>query len=106
MLQETVARSGRFPAFKLNATLGLLAAFVLMCIIFGLLAPTFLSGDNVVTIASTLAGVGISAIGMTMGLISGGVDLSVGSVAALTGVAASLLCPTALPSWPATAGGL
>src|SRR5260221_333885 len=106
MLQETVARSGRFPAFKLNATLGLLAAFALMCIIFGLLAPTFLSGDNVVTIASTLAVVGVSAIGMTMVLITGCVDLSVGSVAALTGVVASLLWPSTLPIWAAAGVGL
>jgi ribose transport system permease protein len=75
----------------------LLFAFVLMCVFFAILAPTFAAGDNVYTIASTLAVVGISAIGMTLVLIAGGVDLSVGSVAALTGVVASSLWPSTLP---------
>src|SRR6266571_2156507 len=105
MLQETVSPPARSPALKFNPTLALLVAFVLMCIIFGVLAPTFLSLDNVVTIASTLAVVGISAIGMTMVLITGGVDLSVGSVAALTGVVTSIFWRSLLPIWPAVVIG-
>src|SRR5215475_2341661 len=100
MLQETVSRPARSSVLHINPTVALLGTFVLMCAIFGLSAPTFLSLDNVVTIASTLAVVGISAIGMTMVLISGGVDLSVGSVAALTGVVASVFWPQILPIWP------
>jgi ribose transport system permease protein len=97
MTQVSVPRTGRSFALKINPALVLLAAYALMCIIFGGLAPTFLSLDNIVTIASTLAGVGISAVGMTMVLVSGGVDLSVGSVAALTGVVASSLWPRLMP---------
>ncbi len=93
-------------ARKINPIAVLFAAFVVMCAIFGVLAPTFLSANNVVTIASTLAVVGISAIGMTMVLITGGVDLSVGSVAALTGVVASALWPSTLPIWLAAGAGL
>ncbi len=106
MLQETVSQPPRSSVIKFNPTMALLAAFVLMCLIFGLAAPTFLSGDNVVTIASTLATVGISAIGMTLVLITGGVDLSVGSVAALSGVVASVFWPSRLPIWPAVGMGL
>ena len=101
MLQETASPPTRLSGLKINPTLALLAAFILMCIVIGIFAPTFLSLDNIVTIASTLAIVGISAIGMTIVLITGGVDLSVGSVAALTGVVASLLWPSTLPIWPA-----
>ncbi len=106
MLPETVSRPAQSSALKINPTVALLAAFVVMCLLFGLLAPTFLSLDNVVTIASTLAVVGISAIGMTLVLITGGVDLSVGSVAALTGVVTSLLWPSALPIGLAAVVGL
>lgn len=106
MLQETVTSPSRFANFKISPTQALLAAFVAMCTLFGLLAPTFLSLENVTTIARTLSTVGISAIGMTLVLITGGVDLSVGSVAALTGVVASLLWPTTLPIWPAAGGAL
>lgn len=101
MLQETVSPSARTVGFKFNPTRVLLAVLVIMCLIIGSRAPTFLSMNNVVTIASTLAAVGISAIGMTIVLITGGVDLSVGSVAALTGVVASSLWPSTLPIWPA-----
>ncbi len=101
MTQVSVSRPSRSSGIKINPTLVLLAAFILMCLIFGSFAPTFFSLDNVVTIASTLAVVGISAVGMTMVLVSGGVDLSVGSVAALTGVAASALWPSTLPIWAA-----
>ena len=85
----------------MNSTAALLVALVLMCIIFGLLAPAFFSAKNIFTITSTLAVVGISAIGMTLVLICGGVDLSVGSVAALTGAVASALWPNLLPIWAA-----
>ena len=111
MIQETVSQPARSLTLRINSTLALLAAFVLMCLIFGALAPSFLTRDNAYTITSTLAGVGISAIGMTMVLISGGVDLSVGSTAALVGVVASAFWPNLLPIWVAAltavlAGGL
>src|SRR5712692_9747635 len=111
MIQETASQPTRLASLKINSTIALLAAFVLMCLIFGGLAPTFLTRDNAYTITSTLAVVGISAIGMTMVLISGGVDLSVGSTAALTGVVASAFWPNLLPIWAAAliavvAGGL
>ena len=95
MTQLTASRTGF--TLKINPVLVLLAVYLGMCLIFGVAAPTFLSLDNLVTIGSTLATVGISAIGMTMVLISGGVDLSVGSVAALTGVVASAIWPRVLP---------
>jgi len=106
MLQETISRPARLSFIKINPTVALLVAFALMCLLFGAFAPTFFSLDNVITIAGTLAVVGISAIGMTMILITGGVDLSVGSVAALTGVTTSLLWPSVLPIWLAAGVGL
>lgn len=101
MAQELVSTPARPTGLKFNPTFVLLAALIVMCVLIGSRAPTFLSMNNVVTIASTLAAVGISAIGMTIVLITGGVDLSVGSVAALTGVVASSLWPSTLPIWPA-----
>lgn len=101
MIQETASRPTGPVSLRINSTLALLAAFGVMCLIFGALAPTFLTGENAYTISSTLAVVGISAIGMTMVLISGGVDLSVGSAAALAGVVTSALWPNLLPIWVA-----
>ena len=59
--------------------------------IFALLSPYFFSISNLVNLGQTVAIVGIVAIGMTMVIISGGIDLSVGSVAALAGVVTSFV---------------
>lgn len=71
--------------------LSLLGSLIVLCLFFGTQTPFFFSQANLETITSTLAVVGITAIGMTLVLISGGVDISVGSVAALAGVVTSLL---------------
>src|SRR5438552_16165415 len=106
MLQETISRSAVSRVLKINSTLALLAAFLLMCVIFGSLSPTFFTAANAFTVTNTLAVVGISAVGMTLVLISGGVDLSVGSTAALAGAVASGLWPNLLPIWVAALAGL
>jgi ribose transport system permease protein len=72
-------------------SLSLIVSFVILCTFFATQTPFFLTQTNLDTIASTIAIVGITAIGMTLVLISGGVDISVGSVAALAGVVTSLL---------------
>jgi len=72
-------------------SLSLVVSFVLLCAFFASQTPFFLSQANLSNIASTIAIVGITSIGMTLVLITGGVDISVGSVAALSGVVTSLL---------------
>ncbi len=71
-------------------TLSLLLSFLALCLFFATQTEFFLTTANVANLARTLAVVGICSIGMTLVLISGGVDISVGSVAALSGVLASL----------------
>jgi ribose transport system permease protein len=53
--------------------------------------PAFLKADNLMNIASQIAVIAIMAIGMTMVIITGGIDLSVGSLAALAAVTAARL---------------
>ena len=52
--------------------------------------PDFLMPDNLVAIAQRITVIAIIAIGMTMIIISGGIDLSVGSIIALAAVVAGL----------------
>jgi ribose transport system permease protein len=75
-------------------TISLVVSFAVLCLFFASQTPFFLTQSNLNTILSTLAIVGISAIGMTLALITGGVDISVGSVAALAGVLTSLFAYT------------
>ncbi len=67
----------------LGPFLGLLA----VCALFAALEPdTFLSVYNFQTVAAQTVIVGLGAIGMTFVIVSGGIDLSVGSIVALTSV--------------------
>ncbi len=89
------------------STVTLVVSFLLMVIVFTLVTPYFFTVTNFVNIGQTLAVVGIVAIGETLVLIAGGVDISVGSVAALAGVTASLLWNNdLLPIWWCVAAGL
>jgi len=51
--------------------------------------PTFLNSENLINIAGQIAVIAIVAIGMTMVIITGGIDLSVGSLIALSAVLAA-----------------
>lgn len=66
-------------------------AILLETIFFALRAPAFLSLDNLVNVALSIAVIGILAVGMTFVILTGGIDLSIGSVAALAGVCAALV---------------
>jgi len=64
---------------------------ILVILIFVSLEPgTFLSQYNLITVASQTVIVALGAMGMTLIIISGGIDLSVGSVIALSTVATAL----------------
>lgn len=64
-----------------------LFALILLMAIAGILNPRFLTFRNLSNITRQVSVIGIVAIGMTMVIISGGIDLSVGSVLALSAVA-------------------
>jgi ribose transport system permease protein len=73
--------------------LGPLAALVAVYVLFAFVSPeTFARAANLATMTRQTVVVAISAVGMTVVIVSGGIDLSVGSVVALTTVViASLL---------------
>ncbi|MCZ7574152.1 MAG: ABC transporter permease [Ardenticatenaceae bacterium] len=108
--QATLSPPGLFARIRgLNITTGLslLVIYLAMGVVFAILTPYFLTPKNFVNIGQTLAVVGIIAIGETLVLIAGGVDISVGSVAALAGVVASLLWDNrVLPIWGCVGVGL
>jgi ribose transport system permease protein len=83
--------AGRWLRGDRLTTLNLFVTFLIICLIFASQAQYFLTLENFVNIGRTLGVVGIVSIGMTMVMISGGVDISVGSTAALSGVVTSIL---------------
>jgi ribose/xylose/arabinose/galactoside ABC-type transport system permease subunit len=73
------------------ARYALLISLVVLCMVIGFLNPVFLSLDNLTNILLQSAVNLIIALGMTFVIIVGGIDLSVGSLVALTGMALGLL---------------
>jgi ribose/xylose/arabinose/galactoside ABC-type transport system permease subunit len=70
---------------------GLLLVILMAGVLLTFFAPSFLQKKNFISVSIGLAYDLIIALGMTLILIVGGIDLSVGSVLALTGVITTLL---------------
>ncbi|MDD2533294.1 MAG: ABC transporter permease [Eubacteriales bacterium] len=81
-----LSRDKKMPAF-----VGPLLAVFILSIILSLISDRFLSLDNWMNILRQTALNAIIAIGMLMVMLTGGIDLSVGSVAALAGCVMGVL---------------
>ena len=82
---------------KLFKTYPFVVVLVLMALIFGLLSPTFLDPGNLSNILKQASLLGFVALGMCFVLIGGGIDLSVGSIVALSSVLIAGLSATLPP---------
>jgi ribose transport system permease protein len=71
------------------------AAIVL--VIGGQLSPYFLTSRNLVAVLITASALSVLAVGQFMVIVTGGIDLSVGSVAALSSVVGALVLQQGLP---------
>lgn len=68
---------------------GLLAALLALVIAFALGSEFFFTGSNLINVVRQMSITAIVAVGMTFVIISGGIDLSVGSIVAFGGVVAT-----------------
>ncbi len=94
------------PAWKLVLDKFLaLAGLVVLCVVLTILTPNFLTFDNLFNVARQISITGIVAVGMTIVIVTSGIDLSVGSVLALAACAAGLLMSRGLPVPIALAAG-
>ena len=100
--QAEVPAASRFQrALSVGAWLhgvGPIAGLVLLCVVGTLLNGDFASLDNATNVLTRTAFIGIIAVGMCFVIISGGIDLSVGSMAALIAGLVILLMNT-LAGW-------
>ena len=76
--------------FGLGTYLGLAGALLAMIVLFSLLSDHFLSYQTFSTLANQIPDLMVLSVGMTLILIIGGIDLSVGSVLALAAAAVSV----------------
>lgn len=82
------------------------ASLVALCVVIAAVEPKFLSAGNLAGVARQTAVITIIAMGMTAVLVSGGIDLSVGSEMALAGVAGALLMAAGAPPSVGVLGAL
>src|SRR3954447_7202941 len=91
----------------LPAKLGPLIGPAFVVVLFGVLRPaTFLTADNFQIMLLQTAVVGTAALGMTLIIISGGIDLSIGSNIALCTVVIALLLQHHVSPAVAALGGI
>jgi inositol transport system permease protein len=85
-------------AKSLMGRYGMLLILIALIILMSILSPTFFTTGNILNIIRQMSVVGIVAIGVTMIIITTGIDLSSGSVIALTSVVvASMSHPGSFP---------
>src|ERR1700729_427648 len=82
-------------------------ALLIMCAVMSVLQPQAVaSSENFYNITRNFAFIGIMALGMTTVIITGGIDLSVGSVMGLAAIVAGLVLQDEGPWWLAIGAGL
>jgi ribose transport system permease protein len=97
-MERTLAADGRVrrtrivTARRLLDDTGVLVGLALVLALFGaLIGPQFFRAANLELVARQTVIVCVAALGMTMVIVSGGIDLSVGSVVALSTVVTAIL---------------
>jgi len=82
-------------------------AAILICVVLTILQPdSFATADNFFNITRNFAYIGIMALGMTAVIITGGIDLSVGSIMGLVGVVCGLMLQAGHSWWLSILAGL
>jgi len=92
---------------RLAGRLGIVITLLALATVLAVLKPHFLSAANLTNVVRQVSINGILAVGVTVVLLTGGVDLSLGSLVAVTGVvAAHLAHPGAYPLLVPIAAGI
>ncbi|WP_041367967.1 ABC transporter permease [Natranaerobius thermophilus] len=79
---------------KLQSVIGL----ILICVVLAILTPRFLTVSNLFNVLRQTSLNAIMAVGLTFVILTGGIDLSVGSVLAFSGVSAATAAEMGLPA--------
>jgi len=90
----------------LPAELGIGIAFIVECAAFAFLSPHFLTAENLLNVSLQSSITAVIAAGMTLVILTGGIDLSVGSIVALGGILATDLLRLPLPLLAAFAAAI
>lgn len=90
-MDVTLARPRGFVRAEAVQRLLAFGALIVMIVVFSIASPNFLQFNNVVGILLATAVNGVLALGVTFVIISGGIDLSIGTVMTLSAVMTGVL---------------
>jgi rhamnose transport system permease protein len=97
--------SRKFPGGGIREA-GLVVLLLALVAVFTVLSPNFLTVSNFFTVTRLDAEIGLIAIGMAIVIASGGIDLSVGAIVALSSVTLGQLYARGAPLWVAIVAAL
>lgn len=80
-----------------RAEFAIIVLIIALFLIFSLISPEFCTGENIALILSQSTSIAIMGIGMTMVVILGGMDLSIGSVVSLSATVTCILMIGEMP---------
>ncbi len=101
-----VRQKGLFGALFSSQAFWVAIALLVICVIMSINEPRFATEDNFYNITRNFAFIGIMALGLTAVIITGGIDLSVGSIMGLAAVASGLTLQAQYPWWAGILAGL
>jgi ribose/xylose/arabinose/galactoside ABC-type transport system permease subunit len=98
MNRTAAAGSGQLDAFGFLAKFAPVIFLLLLMAVFAILSPRFMSPLNLFNVMRQVSVYGLLAIGMTFVILTRGIDLSIGSIVALAGLAAAAVAKGGLES--------
>ena len=69
---------------KLPAVFPIIITYIVLCVLIAILSPNFLTTRNLLNVGQFSAMMGVAATGMTLAIICGGLDISIGAIMGLT----------------------
>lgn len=100
MKLDTYNKDNLFVSFGKNIiqfikdNMGILIGLIVLCIVIAIINPNFITSNNIMNVLRQTSTNLYLALAMTMVIILGGIDLSVGSIMAVTGVATTMSIAT------------
>ncbi|MDZ8223504.1 MULTISPECIES: ABC transporter permease subunit [unclassified Nostoc] len=105
-LANDPASRNRKSISSLLEVAGILPILIIICILFAFLSPNFLTAGNIVNVLRQASINIVLATGMTFVILTGGIDLSVGSILGVSAVVALLVSLLPALSWAAVPAAL
>jgi ribose transport system permease protein len=92
-LEEIAQKGGKGPLREMvgSQPFWVTVALALICVVMSQVSDVFFTEDNFFNVTRNFAFIGIIAMGMTAVIITGGIDLSVGSVVGLSGIVTGMV---------------